>query len=378
VTFPKKILITGSGGQLGKCLKKTSEKYPEVQFLFVSKNELDIEDYEKVERFFEKKQITHCINTAAFTQVEKAEQETEKAFAVNSEAVKNLAEICKKYKVILFHISTDYVFDGKKTTPYTEDDLPNPINVYGASKLKGEEYIRKIWEKHFIFRTSWLYSRFGNNFFTTVLKNAESGKEMTITTEQTGSPTNANDLAEILLHLAVHDNRNFGVYHFSNTGETTWYEFAKKISGMCTYLYAPAMVETRELRDRLIESEDIASVLDEGKQVDMALVGIGDPFQNHTMKNIGYLKDTDIEELKKANVVGDINSKFFDENGIQVEHSLNDRVIGIDLDELTKIKLVIGIAYGAYKAKSIHAALKSDYLNALIIDDTAAELLLKM
>lgn len=229
MTFPKKILITGSGGQLGKCLKKTSEKYPEVQFLFVSKNELNIEDYEEVERFFEKNQITHCINTAAYTQVEKAEQETEKAFAANSEAVKNLAEICKKYKVILFHISTDYVFDGKKTTPYTEDDLPNPINVYGASKLKGEEYIRKIWEKHFIFRTSWLYSRFGNNFFTTVLKNAESGKEMTITTEQTGSPTNANDLAEILLHLAVHDNRDFGVYHFSNTGETTWYEFAKKI-----------------------------------------------------------------------------------------------------------------------------------------------------
>lgn len=156
------------------------------------------------------------------------------------------------------------------------------------------------------------------------------------------------------------------------------YELAKKINGRCTYLYAPAMVETRELRDRLIESEDIASVLYEGKQVDMAIVGIGDPFQNHTMKNIGYLKDEDIEELKKANVVGDINSKFFDENGIQVEHSLNDRVIGIDLEELKKIKLVIGVAFGEYKAQSIYAALKNDYLNALIIDDTTAELLLKI
>src|SRR5690625_739378 len=156
------------------------------------------------------------------------------------------------------------------------------------------------------------------------------------------------------------------------------YELAKKINGMCTYLYAPAMVETRELRDRLIESEDIAAVLDEGTQVDMALVGIGNPFHHSTMKEIGYLKDEDIEELKKAGVVGDISSKFFDKDGIQVEHSLNDRVIGIDLEDLKKINLVIGIASGAYKAKSIHAALQNGYLNVLITDDNAANLLLKM
>lgn len=179
--------------------------------------------------FFKQHQITHCINTAAYTNVEKAESESEKSNQINAEAVKNLAEVCKQFDATLLHISTDYVFDGKKETPYTEEDAPHPINVYGASKLKGEHQLRAIWEKHFIFRTSWLYSQYGHNFLKTVLRLADEEKPMTITTEQTGTPTNANDLAFVLLSTIEQENDAYGVYHYSNAGETTWYGFAKAI-----------------------------------------------------------------------------------------------------------------------------------------------------
>ncbi|WP_229683106.1 sugar-binding transcriptional regulator [Virgibacillus oceani] len=151
------------------------------------------------------------------------------------------------------------------------------------------------------------------------------------------------------------------------------YELAKKVNGTCTYLYAPAMVDTAELKNRLIESEDISVVLNEGKNVDMALIGIGDPYQGSTMKEIGYLKDEDIKELKNASVVGDISSKFFDANGQQVKHTLNDRVIGIDLHDLKNVKEVVAIANGVYKAYSITTALENNYLDVLITDDTTAK-----
>lgn len=227
--FMKKILITGSNGQLGKCLKDISINFPDFQYVFASKKELDISDFYALKQFFEKNNFTHCINTAAYTAVETAESESEAAYVVNADAVKNLALVCKQFDVILFHISTDYVFDGTKRTPYTETDPPNPINVYGASKLKGEENIRETWKKHFIFRTSWLYSQYGKNFLKSILKMADSGKDLTITTEQIGTPTNANDLAEALLQTIAQDTSDFGVYHFSNRGETTWYGFAKAI-----------------------------------------------------------------------------------------------------------------------------------------------------
>lgn len=154
------------------------------------------------------------------------------------------------------------------------------------------------------------------------------------------------------------------------------YELAKKVNGSCTYLYAPAMVESSELKERLVESEDIAAVLEEGKNVDMALIGIGDPYSGSTMKDIGYLKDDDIEELKHAGVIGDVNSKFFDENGRQIKHYLNDRVIGIDLDDLKNIKEVVGIANGENKINSILTILKNSYINVFITDDITAKKIL--
>ncbi len=137
--------------------------------------------------------------------------------------------ICKKNRTVLVHISTDYVFDGKANQPYSETDATNPLNVYGASKLKGEAYIQELLHEYFIFRTSWLYSEWGHNFFKTVLKKVEEGANLNITTAQKGTPTNANDLAQLILKLILDKNSDFGLYHFSNAGETTWYGFAEAI-----------------------------------------------------------------------------------------------------------------------------------------------------
>lgn len=225
----KKILVTGANGQLAKCLKDAAPHFTDLEFVFVSKEELDIQNQDLLIAFFYENNFSHCINTAAYTNVEKAESEPEKAFAINAEAAKKLAKVCKENNVTLLQISTDYVFDGKKKSPYLETDLANPLSVYGASKLKGEKYIEEICNKYYIFRTSWLYSQYRHNFLNTIKRYSEEGKPLTITTEQTGAPTNANDLARALLGVIAQDKGNYGVYHYSNSGETTWYGFAKEI-----------------------------------------------------------------------------------------------------------------------------------------------------
>ncbi len=224
-----KILVTGANGQLGRCIKDAASEFPALEFVFASKEDLNIENADSIKDFFRNNNFSHCINTAAYTNVEKAESEKEKAFSINAEAVKNLAVVCKENDTVLLHISTDYVFDGKKKSPYLESDQTNPINVYGGSKLKGELYLQEICDKYFIFRTSWLYSQYGHNFLKTILKYFKEGKPLTITTEQTGTPTNANDLAKALLKVIVQENKDYGVYHYSNSGETTWYGFAEEI-----------------------------------------------------------------------------------------------------------------------------------------------------
>lgn len=225
----KTILITGANGQLGQCFQKQARKYTNYTFLFCSSGELDITSNPSLESFFYKHTIDFCINTAAYTNVEQAENEREKAFLVNAEGARNMAEICKKYEVTLFHFSTDYVFNGKADGPYQEDHQVDPINVYGASKLKGEQYIEQNWDRYFIFRTSWLYSEYGHNFFNTILRKAGENAELNITTSQLGTPTNANDLAEFVLQIIETDSQAYGLYHFSNNGEASWYDFAREI-----------------------------------------------------------------------------------------------------------------------------------------------------
>lgn len=224
-----KILVTGANGQLGKCIKDASANYPEFDFLFASRSELDIDSEDSVSKIFLNNHFDYCINAAAYTNVEKAESDKENAFQTNAEGVKYLAKHCKKDNTTLIQVSTDYVFDGKKGTPYTEEDTTHPLNVYGASKLKGEEYIQDICEAHYIIRTSWLYSQYGHNFYNTVLRFAKEGKSLTVTTEQTGTPTNANDLVNAILQIVKANSKQYGIYNYSNLGEATWYDFAKEI-----------------------------------------------------------------------------------------------------------------------------------------------------
>jgi len=227
------VLVTGSSGQLGQSLQAISENYPEIDFVFVSSSDLDITDKEKVTAYFQKIQPAYCINTAAYTAVDKAESEPEKAFQVNVKGPQNLAEACIETNTVLLHISTDFVFDGEKTTPYAEADTPNPKGVYGKTKLEGEQAIAKEWSKHYIVRTSWVYSEFGNNFMKTMLRLASERDTLNVVADQLGTPTYAVDLAEALVTIIRYDFQNdikpYGIYNFSNEGVCSWYDFAKKI-----------------------------------------------------------------------------------------------------------------------------------------------------
>ena len=161
----KTVLVTGANGQLGQCIQKVQQQHPNITFHFKSSKELDITDTIAIRAYFSENTIDYCVNCAAYTNVELAESEEDKAYLVNAKAAKNLAKTCAENNITLLHVSTDYVFDGTKTSPYVETDITNPISVYGASKLKGEKNIQAVAEKYFIIRTSWLYAEFGKNFY---------------------------------------------------------------------------------------------------------------------------------------------------------------------------------------------------------------------
>lgn len=223
------VLVTGSDGQLGQCLQKISTDYPELHFDFRNSKTLDITDPEKLSAVFSNGAFGYCINCAAYTHVEQAEKTPDPAFAVNAVGVRNLAEQCLHHRVTLLHISTDYVFDGRKDSGYLPSDPTNPINVYGKSKLQGERSIQELLTRYFIVRTSWLYSEFGANFYKTVVRKAEAGEDLRITDEQTGCPTNANHLARYLLQLISMGNTDYGIHHFTDGEAMTWFDFAQRI-----------------------------------------------------------------------------------------------------------------------------------------------------
>ncbi|WP_224485318.1 dTDP-4-dehydrorhamnose reductase [Robertkochia aurantiaca] len=222
------ILVTGSASQLALTLRKYHEENSDLEWVFCSKEELDITNRDEVEKVFERYKPDYCINCAAYTAVDKAEEEREKAFTINAEAVKNLAEACKTNGTILIHISTDYVFDGMKREPYKVTDQPNPLNVYGQSKLKGEQYVQAIMEHYFIVRVSWLYSKeFGKNFYRTIVEKARKGEALSVVDDQTGRPTNTKALSDYLVKLIRHTPQDFGIKHFSDGGPMSWFEFAQ-------------------------------------------------------------------------------------------------------------------------------------------------------
>lgn len=222
------ILVTGSSGQLGQEIQVLATNSVH-NFHFLNSSELDITNFEKVASFFAQNEIDFCINCAAYTAVDKAESEEEKANLINNLALENLASLCQKHQAKLIHVSTDFVFDGKAYQPYREEATTNPLGVYGATKLKGEKHVLNV--QGIVIRTSWLYSSFGKNFVKTMLKLAESRAELSVIFDQIGTPTYAAHLADAILKIIESDsiNSNEGMYHFSNEGVASWYDFAHAI-----------------------------------------------------------------------------------------------------------------------------------------------------
>ncbi|KGO92704.1 dTDP-4-dehydrorhamnose reductase [Flavobacterium subsaxonicum] len=223
------VLVTGAFGQLGQALQALAPQYSEIEFYFAGSAEADVTSKESLDAIFSKVQPQFCINASAYTAVDKAESEQDKAYAVNVTGAKNLAEVCNGHGTVLLHVSTDFVFDGSKDSPYTEEDTTNPQGVYGATKRDGEIEIQNILKEHYIIRTSWVYSEYGNNFLKTMLRLAAERDTLSVVNDQTGTPTNANDLAQALLHIIKSGKQAYGIYNYSAQGQCTWYGFAKKI-----------------------------------------------------------------------------------------------------------------------------------------------------
>jgi dTDP-4-dehydrorhamnose reductase len=228
----KQILITGANGQLGNELQQLMEEYPAFCFFPTDVDTLDLSQQSQIADFIETNSIEYVINCAAYTAVDKAEEDTEACFRVNRDCVRNLANAAAgKAKII--HISTDYVFDGKNTIPYKETDPVNPQSVYGQSKLDGERILLTLGHPAIIIRTSWLYSAFGNNFVKTMLRLGHERERLNVVADQFGTPTYAADLAECILKIITfcetHQRFPAGIYHYSNEGVCSWYDFALKI-----------------------------------------------------------------------------------------------------------------------------------------------------
>ena len=246
--MPKRILVTGANGQLGSELKAFQSAYREYDMIFVDRTELDLADAKAIEAYFADKTFDIVINCAAYTAVDKAENEAEFADAINHKAVEVLANIAKVKNISLIHISTDYVFDGTNFKPYTETDTVNPQGVYGETKLKGEKAMLAINPAHsVIIRTSWVYSAYGANFVKTMLRLGKERDELGVIYDQVGTPTYARDLAEaIMVMLPQLNNENVELYHYSNEGVCSWYDFAKAIFELSDTQCNVNPIETKE------------------------------------------------------------------------------------------------------------------------------------
>lgn len=294
------IWLVGNGGMLGSDVEDVLQ---EAEFDFLATDiEVDITDYNELERFSREHRIEWIINCSGYTAVDRAEEEPEKAFTINADGALNIAKIARERGARLLHISTDYVFDGQKEGEYKEDDPPNPIGVYGKSKLEGERHILRTLREYFIIRTAWLYGRHGSNFVYSMLRLFKEKSSVRVVNDQWGSPTYAKDLARAIMKIIESKGDRYGVYHYTNEGKITWYRFAREI-------YKKAK------EYRLVEKEvDILSIITDEyptkakrpKNSSMSKKKIKDTFR----LNIREYKEALDEFLK------DVDEKHFSKKGL--------------------------------------------------------------
>lgn len=246
------ILVFGASGQLGQCLKVVSESQGLTSIFFPPESDADILNREALEKIFDKYKPSWCINCAAYTAVDKAEDDIDLARKINKTGVENLSKLCLEYNAVFIHTSTDFIFKGDQATPLDEDDLAEPINVYGLTKLEGEQVVTETLEKFFILRTSWLYSEYGNNFVKTMLRLGIERDELKVIADQIGTPTYAMDLAVCILHIISVNSTDYGLYHYSNEGVASWYDFAKAIFDISATKIKVLPISTSEYPTRAI------------------------------------------------------------------------------------------------------------------------------
>jgi dTDP-4-dehydrorhamnose reductase len=258
-----KALVFGGFGQLGQCIFKVAKFRKTLDLLFLDSLNGNVLDCEQINSLFVEYQPQYVINCSAYTSVDNAEDKLELARLINGVAVENIANACKKYNVILIHISTDFVFEGNTPNLLNETDGTNPINNYGLTKLEGELAISKILTNYYILRTSWLYSEFSNNFLKTMLKLGKERDELGIIADQVGTPTYAVDLAGVILEIIEKKIDKFGLYHYSNEGVASWYDFAKAIFTLASYDVNIKPIKSCEFKSKAMRPK--FSVLDKTK-----------------------------------------------------------------------------------------------------------------
>lgn len=282
-----KVLVFGSSGQLGQCLKDVASKKGIDGIIFPPEDQANILNIELLTGLFKQYEPAYCINCAAYTAVDKAEDDVDMARKINRDGAENIAKLCKEFNATMIHVSTDFVFAGNTPHPLVEDDIAEPINVYGLTKLEGEQAILANLTETYILRTSWLYSEYGNNFVKTMMRLGAEKDELKIIADQVGTPTYAIDLAECILNIITNDKHLYGVYHFSNEGVTSWYDFAMGIFDIAAIDVKVYPVRTSEYVTRAVRPA--FSVMDKAKIKQN--LGIEIPYwRNSLAKCIAVLK----------------------------------------------------------------------------------------
>ncbi|MEA5428578.1 dTDP-4-dehydrorhamnose reductase [Arcicella lustrica] len=257
------ILVFGGVGQLGQCLKKVADTRGIEGLIYLDEIQGNILDKELLKGLFEQYQPKYAINCAAYTAVDKAEDEIDLSRLINKTGAENVAKACAQFNTTLIHISTDFVFEGNLAKALNEEDIAEPINVYGLTKLEGEQGISQITSQYFTLRTSWLYSEFANNFVKTMLRLGKERDELGVIIDQVGSPTYAVDLAGCILEIITSKSDAYGLYHYSNEGVTSWYDFAKAIFELSDYSVRVKPLKTSEYPTKA--TRPTYSVMDKSK-----------------------------------------------------------------------------------------------------------------